>query len=313
MAAPPRTERAPRKLLLATDLSARCDRALDRAVSLAGGWQAGLVALHVLEQPEEFYAGELERRLPSWRRPPERARIVEEQLRHDLVQAFPGVAVVLETGDVADAIVRVASERGCDLIVTGMARDETLGRFWPGKTVDRLLGRSELPLLVVRRRVRAPYAHIVVATDLSDSSRHALHAALAFFPDRMLTVFHAYTAPLSGRAGDPTRFQEEYRKVAGEDLATWLTAAGVPATGGGGVAPLVEYGDPSHLLRQYAHDRKVDLVVLATRGRSALLNVLVGSTAREIVSSVPCDTLIVREPRATGSGAASDRARDTSG
>jgi len=107
MAAPPRTERAPRKLLLATDLSARCDRALDRAVSLAGGWQAGLVALHVLEQPEEFYAGELERRLPSWRRPPERARIVEEQLRHDLVQAFPGVAVVLETGDVADAIVRV--------------------------------------------------------------------------------------------------------------------------------------------------------------------------------------------------------------
>jgi hypothetical protein len=86
----------------------------------------------------------------------------------------------------------------------------------------------------------------------------------------------------------------------------------VPATDGGVVAPLVEYGDPSHLLRQYAHDRKVDLVVLATHGRSALLNVLVGSTAREIVSSAPCDTLIVREPRATGSGAASERARGTS-
>ena len=39
----------PKKILLATDLSPRCDRALDRAVLLAELWQAKLIILNVLE------------------------------------------------------------------------------------------------------------------------------------------------------------------------------------------------------------------------------------------------------------------------
>jgi hypothetical protein len=35
---------------LAADLSARCDRALDRTVSLASEWQAQLTVLHVFEE-----------------------------------------------------------------------------------------------------------------------------------------------------------------------------------------------------------------------------------------------------------------------
>lgn len=34
----------PRRIILATDLSARCDRALDRAAALASAWQAELIA-----------------------------------------------------------------------------------------------------------------------------------------------------------------------------------------------------------------------------------------------------------------------------
>ena len=36
----------PKRLLLATDLSARCDRALDRAAQLAEAWQAEIVAVN---------------------------------------------------------------------------------------------------------------------------------------------------------------------------------------------------------------------------------------------------------------------------
>ena len=108
------TKGPPQRILLATDLSARCDRALDRAASLAQGWHAELVALHVLEQPEEFYATELERRLPSWRRPPDRLHLVEEQLRRDAMEVAGNVTVVLEQGDPAEAILRVAAERDRD-------------------------------------------------------------------------------------------------------------------------------------------------------------------------------------------------------
>ncbi|MFN5481402.1 MAG: universal stress protein, partial [Brevundimonas sp.] len=43
---PPAT---PRTLLLATDLSSRCDRALDRAASLAARWDARLIVVNVIE------------------------------------------------------------------------------------------------------------------------------------------------------------------------------------------------------------------------------------------------------------------------
>lgn len=36
-------------ILLATDLSARCDRPLDRALMLAQEWRTKLILLHILE------------------------------------------------------------------------------------------------------------------------------------------------------------------------------------------------------------------------------------------------------------------------
>jgi nucleotide-binding universal stress UspA family protein len=75
----------PRRIILATDLSARCDRALDRAAALASAWQAELIALHAREPVEDFYALSQERRLPSWRRPADATRIAEDQLRNDMM------------------------------------------------------------------------------------------------------------------------------------------------------------------------------------------------------------------------------------
>ena len=61
----------PKKILLATDLGSRSDRALDRAASLAAQWQTSLIAPHVLENfsPNVYESAPL----PSWRRPPDPA------------------------------------------------------------------------------------------------------------------------------------------------------------------------------------------------------------------------------------------------
>jgi len=290
-------KRPPTKILLATDLSARCDRALDRAAGLAAAWQADLIAVHALEQTDDFYTRELERRLPSWRRSPDAVRIAEAQLRHDMVQAAPNVMAVVEKGEPTEIILRVANDRGCDLIVTGIARDETLGRFGLGATVDRLLRRSGVPLLIVKQRARKPYGNILVATDLSDCSRYALQVAAAFFPEQRLDIFHAYDAPLAGMTGDPAGYQDQHRQVAARDCAAFLAGADIPEQQRRNVGIVVEHGRPSELIHPYVRDRHVDLVVLGTHGRGALLDLLLGSTAREILASLPCDALIVREPR----------------
>jgi Universal stress protein family len=61
---------------------------------------------------------------------------------------------MVEEGKPIDVILRAAKALGGDLIVTGIARDETLGRFGLGTTVDRLLRRSKVPVLIVKQRVR---------------------------------------------------------------------------------------------------------------------------------------------------------------
>jgi nucleotide-binding universal stress UspA family protein len=291
-----------RKILLATDLSARCDRALDRAAALATAWQAELIAVHALEQADDFYAGELERRLPSWRRLPDSALLAAAQLRGDMLQAGPDVVAVVEKGEPAELVLGVAKARGCDLIVTGIARDETLGRFGLGTTVDRLLRRSQVPLLVVRKRARSPYGNVVVATDLSECSRGALRVALAFFPDRQLGILHAYDPAAARLTGDSARLEEEYRAAAAAACLAFLDETGIPVADRGRFKLLLEHGRPIEIIHQYVRDRSIDLVVIGTRGRSALFEMFIGSTAKEVLSSLPCDVLVVPEPRSVTEG-----------
>lgn len=294
----PRTEGGPpRRILLATDLSARCDRALDRAAALATAWQAELVAVHARETWDSLATPGLERRPPSWERLSDPAGTAEAQLRRDLSEAAPGVvSAVVEPGDPADLVLRVARAQGCRLIVTGIARDETFGRYGLGTTVDRLLRRSEIPLLIVRQRARAAYGRVVVATDFSPSSRHALKVATAFWPGLALTLLHAHEAPDTALSGDPADLEAQHREAAMKEGVAFLAA--VPDEDRRRLDLLVEPGHPADLVPRYVRDRGSDLVVLATHGRSAVFDIFIGSTAKDILSAVSCDALVVRAPEA---------------
>jgi nucleotide-binding universal stress UspA family protein len=286
----------PKKILLATDLSARCDRAFDRALVLAAEWNANLVAVHVMEE-DRTRPPDASDTLPSWRRPPDSRQLAESRIRADLREISSDFAVVIEVGDPAEAILRTARTNGCDLIVTGVARHELLGRMALGSTVARLARQSEIPLLIVRKRGRHPYGHVVVATDFSDSARHALEAVVRFFPRRRLTVFNAYDAPLSLMASDAASHRKQFRDAAERECEIFLKGseiAGLPER----PEVLLEYGDPDRLLHEYVTDKGIDLVALGTHGRSAIFHALIGSVAQSLIESLPCDVLVVREPRA---------------
>lgn len=280
----------PKKILLGTDLGARSDRALDRAALLAAAWKAELFVLHVLEE-EKTFTGD-SGPIPSWRRPPDPQSFAERRLRPDLRGLDARPTVMVEKGDPGEVILRIAEEHSCDLIVTGLARDELLGRFSLGATVDRLLRQSRVPVLIVRERARAPYLDIVVAADFSDSARLALETALNFFPERQLAVFHAYDPPMAGLAADPKNYRREYGGVAEAEFKEFLQTVHLP-DGREPPRPLIEWGEPARLLRELADYRNIDLVVLGTHGRSALFEVFIGSTAKQILAQLPCDALVV--------------------
>lgn len=284
-------ERAPpRRILLATDLSCRCDRALDRAVQLAMQWGAKLHVLHVLDRPEPDD-------LPSWRRGrPVEAVLAERQIRAAMEGRQVATEVILEHGDPAETILRQADALGCDLLVTGIARAGTLARAVLGTTVERVVHRLPMPVLVVKTRPHRPYAEVLVASDFSASSRHALQHAMRLFPAAHMVLLHAYRVPFEGflrKEANRDAFLGEAQSV----CASFLDGLAAPREAVARLECLIEYGSPDEIIGAYAWDRQVDLAIMGTHGAGGAFDRLVGSTAERLVASLPCDVMVVREPR----------------
>ena len=291
----------PRSILLATDLGARSDRALDRAVQLAKDWQSPLVVATVIEAG----AGRIDlmalRDPPDWYRGEDPEQVAERQWLEAMSAQGVDAEFRVERGPPGDRLLEVAEAEGCDLVVAGVARHESLGRAVLGSTVDRLARRSPVPVLVVRGRVQGPYRRMLVASDWSASAEHAMRTAMAMFPQSAITVLHGYEVPMAGLM-DTTR-EQMLAAVRDQALADGreFIARCQPPGGVGSVSLVVERGDPSLLMRMYASQYPVDLAVVATHGRSALLDVMLGSVAQRLLEDLPLDTLVVRKPSADAS------------
>jgi len=281
---------SPRPILLATDLSARGDRALDRAVRLARERHARLLALHVMEP-----SGAARLAVPAWRRmDTDHRELAEQRLRADLGDAEVAVEVRVETGKPVDVIGKVAASEGCELIVTGIARDETLGRILLGSTVEKLVRASEIPTLVVKNRCHGPYRKAVVATDFSEDSRQALLAARRLFPDTPFTLFHAFEAMLGASGQDSV---ESARAEA--EAAARKFLSDTPGLGEGLATSLrIEHGPPATLLADHVFTEGVELAIAGTHGTTGILRTAIGSVAESLLERLPCDVLVVRQPKA---------------
>jgi nucleotide-binding universal stress UspA family protein len=286
---------APATILFATDLSSRCDRASDRALIMARQWAARLVALTVIEPGTTLY--------PAWAysadaaEPQPRGDVMqqaERRLRADLTVDDLSFATRVAQGPVTDAILAACDGEGAGLVITGVARNEALSRIVLGSSVDALARRSPVPLLVVHRRARTPYRHVVVATDFSPSSRRALETAAALFPDADFTLFHAFDNPYPAIASvDVAQARSDGRRIAQGEAEAFLRSCALPNAMHARMQLTLDYGDPGALLRARSAMHPSDLVVLGTQRRRGLLGLLIGSVAQRILEQADNDVLVV--------------------
>lgn len=271
-------------ILLITDLSARCDRAMDRAVQLAQARGVGLIALHVMDTP---WLSKLAQ--PTWRSVQQSHREqAQKRLARDLAHFDIEVTVMVETGNPIEVIERVAQDCGCALIVSGTARDETLGRIVLGNTVERLARRCPIALLVVRNRPFEHYRNIVVATDFSDGAAQALLAAREF--GEHLKLYHAFDQIAGIYQLDAPAIDEQIAALQKRGLKffTDLTHSD-PAN----LKIVVEHGAPEQTLPSYCDEHGVELVVLGTRGATGVVRAAMGSVAEKLLAHLQCDVMMV--------------------
>jgi nucleotide-binding universal stress UspA family protein len=56
----------------------------------------------------------------------------------------------------------------------------------------------------------------------------------------------------------------------------------------------VRWGSPVEAIVAHADDKRVDLIVIATHGRTGLSHALLGSVAERIIREAPCPVLTIR-------------------
>ncbi|MEO1168127.1 MAG: universal stress protein [Pseudomonadota bacterium] len=277
-AASPETP-ADRVILFATDLTARCDRPLDRAIQLAREWDAKLVLLHVLESQSVT---------------PENIAAAEQRVRQDIEDAGIRFEIDIAEGKVAETVEAKAAEHDADIIVTGVARFNTFGDFVLGHEVDKLIRKTNIPILIVKSKPRTPYQQLLVTTDFSKPSQNALETALDLFPALPIDLVHAFHVPFEGfiKAEDALAEvraeQSEYADAFIERLA--LDPDGQKRL----TLKLLADGTTCEAVCRHANSLKNSLTVVGTHGRGGIRAAMIGSVAEALLEALPGDVLMIR-------------------
>lgn len=139
-----------RTILHPTDFSAGSENAFHLASSLARDYGAQVIVLHVLERPARAYSGVM-MAPPSPGPSAEERKALKERLHqiHSLDAAIR-IEHVLEEGDPATAIMQVALERECSLIVMGTHGRTGLSRMLMGSVAEQIVRQSPLPVVTVK-------------------------------------------------------------------------------------------------------------------------------------------------------------------
>ncbi len=268
-------------ILAVADFSELSEHAIERAARLAARHQASLQLIHFAEKPHPFIKEPLARLS-------QRARQLAR--RHGVrVHALERDPVTIE--HLADAA------RGSDLLVTGPLSLRRWATFYRGTALDQLLRACPCPLLVVRHPAEKPYAHVLVAVDLSERSRELVACARWLADTRALQLFHAVdtieesrlrSADVSFEALHASRVGSRQRAT---DRLRELTRTLGP--GASHVVLEVGNGDPAYQTAVQQRATGAELVVVGRRRLRGWSRLLTGSVAQRLARWSDGDVLIV--------------------
>lgn len=297
------------RVMLAFDGSAGAEAARDLVAHLA--WPAGtaISLVTALERgPDLFGVRELGV-IPHDAREAEEMLVADLQdLLHQAAAPLRAPSRIVDTkvvrGRPATALLEEAAALQPDLLVIGTRGHGPLASILLGSVSAEVVDHATCPVLVAR----GPAVHgMVVAVDGSESAQRAVATlsswpVLRSVPARVVAV----TVPPPGWAIslEATFYPSwvELRDSAVDDLRDKLaevTTAACQQLTRAGFAVSVELreGDPAAQLIQAAEEAKADLIVVGSRGLSALPRLVLGSVARSVLIHTPVSVLVVREPR----------------
>jgi nucleotide-binding universal stress UspA family protein len=288
------------RIVCPVDFSEFSAKAFDYAYSLARHYGARLLVEHVVQPLTVTY--------PYYGFPDSTAYDVygslasdAEQRLKELVQArsWDGLQPewIVQKGLAADSILGLAKTQSASLIVMGTHGRRGLDRLTMGSVTERVLRKSQCPVLVVRKPahdfcdpkdLKEPVhlSKILLCTDFSDYALRALDYAfsLAMEYNAELTLLHVLeNVHVSTDLGSVVAHARDcLDNSIPNDAVNWCKFKSV-----------VRIGRPYQEIVQLAIETQSDLIILGVRGRNALNLALFGSTTHRVIQLGSCPVLAV--------------------
>ena len=290
------------RVLIAVDGSAGAAEAVGLAHTMAWPDHSRLRVVSVVEreswilpmQPLAGIAPALESEIVGYLEA-RQAEIVE------LLAPAHDVETAILRGRPGTAIIEEANRFAADVIIVGSRGHGVIATLMLGSVSAEVVDHARIPVLVSRRPT---LSHVVLATDESPSARAAEEVVAGWrsfeeLPIDVVTVAEAVRPWTSGIAPG---FQHQAREAYAQELeeASELAervaqeaTARLRAKGRLAEA-LTRRGDPAAEIIALADQRGADLVVLGSRGRSAIAEIVLGSVARNVLAGSEASVLVVR-------------------
>ena len=142
------------------------------------------------------------------------------------------------------------------------------------------------------------FRHILAPTDFSEYSKQAVASALELAKkfSAKLSILHVVELPPYPVEGyvPPSltaTFMEDLEREASRQLAQMVPEA---ESAGVNVVRLVAVGSPYRKIIDTAEAEQVDLIVMATAGRTGFSHLIMGSIAERVVRTASCPVLTIR-------------------
>ena len=143
---------------------------------------------------------------------------------------------------------------------------------------------------------------LLLPTDFSACANYALSYAASFAREAGASIICVHVVesvvPSVGYSGvtDPLPLADISEQLEESATRELPKIAQQEECAGLAVEQVIAHGDAASEIVRVAKERQVDLIVIASHGRTGLGRILFGSTAEQVVRHAPCPVLVVKPP-----------------